>query len=99
MRLKRKTHDIGPFVLKCCLDRCKTHAICRIFIDVYPMKLGYVHDWFVTLKMLVVLYINNLDFNDFYKFSTRHDIYNQCKANKKQIYQVLMSIAWHPLRW
>ena len=86
-------------MLNYCLDRYKTHDVCRIFIDVYPMKLGYVHDWFVKPKMLVVLYNNNFDFNDFYKSSTRHDIYNQRKANKKQIYHELMPVAWDPLRW
>lgn len=47
------------------------------------MILRYVLDWFVTPKMLEVLYNNDLDFSEFYKLFTCYNKYNQCKANKK----------------
>ena len=46
------------------------------------MILRYVPDWFVTPKMLEVLYNNDLDFSEFYKLLTCYNKYNQCKANK-----------------
>ena len=45
-------------MLKYCLDRYKTHNICKTFVDVYPMILRHVPDWFATPKMLEVLHNN-----------------------------------------
>ena len=69
-------------MLKYCLYRYKTRDICRTLVNVYPVILRYVPDWFVTPKMLAVLYNKNLDFNDFYKPFTWHNKYNQRKAYK-----------------
>ena len=91
-----------PFILKYCFNRYKTHdtlTICVKTFDAYPIMSRYVSDWFVTPKILEVLYKNYHYFNDSHELFTWCNKYNQCKTFIKEIEKELMSIRGHLLRW
>ena len=47
-----KTFSKDAFMLKCCLDRCKTQEMCVKAVDGYLPTLNFVLDCFVTNKMI-----------------------------------------------
>ena len=45
-----KDFDKCLFMLEYCLDKLKTHNMCKKVVDAYPLRLRYVPDLFVTSK-------------------------------------------------
>ena len=80
-----------PFVLEYVPDRYKTQEMCNEAVQSEPEVLRLVPDWFVTLQEMWYE-----EFDDDDEFITWRDAYIKCKAQKAQIKEELMPVAWHP---
>ena len=59
-----KTVSSDAFMLKYCLNRCKTQKMCDKAVDDFLPALKFVPDWFVTSKLIKKLH--NAPFADDY---------------------------------
>ena len=83
-----KAVDTDPKILRCVPDKFKTREMCDKLIDKYPGVFRYVPDCFITLEMI----INGTEFREWFNG------YKERKAQKSQIKDELMPIAWYPSR-
>ena len=63
-----------------------------------PSSLQYVTEWLVTQKQIGRWY-DDIEYFDEDELDKWYNGYQKCKAQKLQIKEELMSIAWHPPRW
>ena len=63
-----------------------------------PYSLQYVPDWFVAQEQLKIWHDDDYHYNDDETVEW-YDDYKKPKAQKAQIKEELMPIAWHPSRW
>ena len=77
-----------PWMLEYIPDQYKTQEMCNNAVSETPWLLEYIPDYFVTKEMLKME-----DYKDF------HESYYKRKKLKKDIYDELVSIAWHPDRY
>ena len=72
-------------------DHFKTKEMRIRAVEVDPWQLYNVSEWFVVLQEM-----QYEDFDDDDEFITRCNAYKKRKAQKPQIKEELMHIAWHP---
>ena len=72
--------------------------MCEKAIKKYLWLLKYVLDWFVTHQQIKTWHDNDDYCNDD-QLIKWYDGYRKRKAQKTQIKEELMSIAWHLSRW
>ena len=92
-----------PLLLAYVPDHLKTQKMCdkavrNYFFSVWFIPDWFAPDWFVTKQRMIYLRDNN---NNWYynKLIEWHDGYQKRKAQKAQIKEELIPIAWHPSRW
>ena len=79
-------------------DCLKAREMCEKAIKKYLWLLKYVLDWFVTHQQIKTWHDNDDYCNDD-QLIKWYDGYRKRKAQKTQIKEELMSIAWHLSRW
>ena len=80
-----------PWLLGFVPDQFKTQQMCNEAVQNDPKMVEFVPDYFVTQEME--------EFDDDDVFITWYKGYKQRKAQKAQIKEELMPVAWHPDRW
>ena len=87
---------IEPRSLAFVLDHFKTQEMCDKAVRDDPSSLRY--DWFVTREGACMWYDDDYAYND-NEMIKWYEGYNRCRAQKAEIKDDLMPIAWHPSRW
>ena len=72
--------------------------MCGTAVSEDPFSLMHVSNWFVT-EGQVKLWHDDSEYCDDDELITYHEGYKKRKAQKLQIKEELMPIAWHPSRW
>ena len=90
-----KEMDIEPCFLRLVPNRLKTQGMCDKAVHNEPWLLKYVPDWFVTHQQAKLW--DDHCIND--RYIKWYDCYKKRKAQKAQIKEELMPIAWHPSRY
>ena len=80
-------------------DHLKTQEMCNQEMRINPLSLEYVPDRFKAREICNEAVRNMPCMLLFVHIIKWHDVYKKRKAQKAQIKDELMSIAWHPLRW
>ena len=83
-------------VLKYVPDRFTTQKMCDEAVSHGTSSLQYVPDYFVTQQQVKLWYNYDDYINELIKW---YNVYQKRKAQKAQIKEELMPIAWHPSRW
>ena len=89
-----KALEVDPWQLNNIPDYLKTQKMCDKVVKDYPSSLQFVPDWFVTQQKIDVWY------DDYYWYHDDEIIgwyngYQKRKAQKAQIKEELLPIAWH----
>ena len=79
-------------------DHLKTREMCAEAVKEDPWALQYVPDWSVTQEQEKI-WLDDFDLDDDDELITWCNEYEQCKAQKAEIIEGLMSIAYHLPRW
>ena len=79
-------------------DQYKTQEMCNKAVEEDLCLLEYVPDWFVRQEQ-IDLWGDDNDYYDEGKLIELYGGYRKRKAQKAQIKDELMPIAWHPSRW
>ena len=85
-------------VLKYVPDQFKIQKMCDDAVRHDPSSLQYVPDWFVTQKQIGRWY-DDIEYFDDDVPDKWYNGYQKRKAQKAQIKEELMPIAWHPSKW
>ena len=93
-----KAVDDCPRMLGDVPDHLKAREMLEKAVKKYLWLLKYVLDWFVTHQQLKTWHDNDDYCNDD-QLIEWYDGYKKRKAQKTQIKEELMSIAWHLSRW
>ena len=97
-----------PYTLDDVPDHLKMQKMCDKAMRNGPSSLQYVPDWFVSKEGVYMWHDDYYDDNGDYwvagrddedKCFKRYDDYQKQKAQKTQIEEELLPIAWHPSRW
>ena len=96
--IKAKDVDIEPNFLPFLPDPFKTREMCEKAVKKYPWLLKYVPDWFVTHQQMKTWHDNNDYCNDD-ELIKWYDGYQKCKAQKANIEEELLPIAWYSSRY
>ena len=93
----KKTVEVKWWTLRYVPDQYKTQEICNKAIAEDPWFFLSVPDSFVTQKKVKIWHKDDHYCNDS-EMVERYDEYKKRKAQKAQIKEELMPIAWHPTR-
>ena len=93
-----KAVDDCPRMLGDVPDHLKAREMLEKAVKKYLWLLKYVLDWFVTHQQIKTWHDNDDYCNDD-QLIKWYDGYKKRKAQKTQIKEELMLIAWHPSRW
>ena len=93
-----KALKVDPWQLHDIPDQFKTQKICDKTVKDDLYSLQFVPDWFVTQQQLKIWHDDDDYCNDD-ELIEWYNGYQKRKAQKAQIKEELMPIAWHPSRW
>ena len=93
----KKDVEIDPWQLYHVPDHFKAQDMCDDAVKGDPSSFQYVPGWFITQQQLKTWddYDDNCNDDELIK---RYEGYQKCKAQKAQIKEELMPIAWNPDR-
>ena len=96
----KKAVEVDPSFLRLVPDHFKTQEVCDKAVRDDSSSLQYVPDWFVTREGVYMWYDDSKYHDDDDDKSFKwYNNYKKRKAQKAKIYEELLPIAWHPLRW
>ena len=89
----------SPYMLEQVPDHFKSQEMCEKTVGLDPWLLGDVPDWFVTQSEQLKIWHDDGAYYDDDELDKWFDGCQKCKAQKAQIEDELMPIAWNPSRW
>ena len=92
-----KAVQVDPQRLHYVSDHFKTQEICNKAVRDGPYALRFNPDLFVTQGQVKIWYDDNCNDDD--ELIEWYDSYEKHKAQKAEIKEDLIPVAWHPSRW